>query len=508
MDENKPRKIFIIGNGFDLNLGYPTRFKDFVDFCINWESFYNQKDDIKYVNSLSETNIDEFKLAYDNDNEQINKWNRMSDLKITIDRDNENELNVLDSIIHNNGFIKYLKENIENIRYDRWADFENYLLELCEMSDEHEKRIIAFAEKHAIPYNHTPVHFKYNKNFYAFLKYIFIENSAFSCNVTDAMDLFETNVKVDKIKYIKKMQEELKNFTKAFNIYLKLFVMKMGLMKINGESNYEDSFVIDFNYTNYAETIFNKSIINYIHGYQSDNNIIIGINGDELSAEYDMLKKKYMRLKLSVENKQMNDTNIHGQYNDVERFKSNNYERNKGVERIVPMYVVIIGQSLNRVDWDILIEYLNDNITFKKIIICYHDSYDSQLFNLYQMLKKYNVDYKTIEERINKGYYSFVKYDDLQDLLVLVDKNIENLSIHKYDDLSEKEEEVLKEIVKHQNELINGGKYLVSTEDINEDEMSEILERLASNNYIKIKEGPRTLSGPSKPYIITRILKY
>lgn len=96
----------------------------------------------------------------------------------------------------------------------------------------------------------------------------------------------------------------------------------------------------------------------------------------------------------------------------------------------------------------------------------------------------------------------------MKDLLYDLNKNIDNLSIHKYDDLDEKEETVLKEIVKYQNELIKEGKYLMSAEDINEDEMSDILENLSKKKYISIKEGPKTLNGPTRPYVITKILKY
>lgn len=73
--------------------------------------------------------------------------------------------------------------------------------------------------------------------------------------------------------------------------------------------------------------------------------------------------------------------------------------------------MVVIGQSLNKVDWDILIEYFSDEKEYKKVIICYHNSYDNQLFNLHQMLENYNIDYKTVEERIKTGYYAFVKFN-------------------------------------------------------------------------------------------------
>lgn len=500
MDENKLRKIFIIGNGFDLNLGYPTRFKDFVDFCINWESFYKKEVPDKYAKGDSESNIDNYKLSY-KDEKQINHWYEINKLKICVDKDEQNELNDLDKLIKNNGFIKYLKENKDTIKYERWSDFENHLLELCEMCDEHENQILLYGEN--IDKNER---LKLNDEFNNFLRYVYVENNYYSTSIPTDKFIVQTLVKIDKQKFIEHMSKELQGFNKAFNIYLKCFVNKIESPQWN--LNFDDNtMVIDFNYTNFAIGIFKNAKINYVHGHQHDNNIIIGINSDKLNREYDLLTKKYLRLKLDVWNTQVNEMSTYGKYDSIEDFKSLR-TNSRGVRRIIPAYVVVIGQSLNKVDWDILIEYFSDEKEYKKVIICYHNSYDNQLFNLHQMLENYNIDYKIIDKRIKTGYYTFIKFDKLKDLLCNLDKDIENLSIHKYDDLDEKEEKILKEIVKYQNDLVSGGKYITSAEDIDEDEMGDILENLSKKGYITIKEGPKTLSGPNRPYIITKILKY
>lgn len=501
MDENKARKIFIVGNGFDLNLGYPTRFKDFIDFCNNWELFYNQKDDIKYVDSLSETNIDEFKLVYDKHNKQINQWNKINYLKLCAEKNEQNELMTLDYLIKNNGFIKYLKENKDTIMYERWSDFENYLLELCEMCDEHEAQVLKYGED--IDNNGR---LKYNVEFFGFLKYVNVKRSYYSQQFPTDRFIVRVIVKNDKTKFIEEMSKELQGFNNAFNIYLKDFIYKMSIPQWGIDCD-ENVFVMDFNYTYFANKVFDKAKINYVHGYQYDNNIIIGINGAKLNREYDLLTKKYLRLKLDVWNTQVNAMSTYGKYDSMEDFRSS-FISDKGVKRIIPVYVVVIGQSLNKVDWDILIEFFSDEKKYKRVIICYYNSYDNQLFNLYQMLEDSNIDYKIVEEKIKEGYYSFVKFDDLKVLLNDINKSIENLSIHKYDDLDVNEEKVLQEIIKHQNELIGGKKYLASTDDIDEEEMSDILENLSFKKYIRIEKGSRTLNGPRRPYTITKILKY
>lgn len=214
MSGNELRKIFIIGNGFDLNLGYPTRFKDFIDFCINWDMFYKKQDVDKYAKGDSESNIDSFKLSY-KDGKQINHWNIINELKICVDKDEQNELISLHGLIKNNGFIKYLKENKDKITYERWSDFENYLLELCEMCEEHEQLLLQYEEKKSSIGQIT-----INHEFYKFLTYVHNENSCYSRAVIPKGDIVKTLVRNDKIKFIEKMSNELQGFNKAFNIYL------------------------------------------------------------------------------------------------------------------------------------------------------------------------------------------------------------------------------------------------------------------------------------------------
>lgn len=297
MDENKLRKIFIIGNGFDLNLGYPTRFKDFVDFCINWESFYKKEVPDKYAKGDSESNIDNYKLSY-KDEKQINHWYEINKLKICVDKDEQNELNDLDKLIKNNGFIKYLKENKDTIKYERWSDFENYLFELCEMCDEYETQVLEYGENKG--------NFRYNVEFFDFLRYVNVKGSYYCRKFPTDRFIVRIIVKNDKIKFIEKMSYELQGFSRAFNIYLKCFVYKMEIPQWSLNFN-ESTFVIDFNYTYFARKVFGNAKTNFIHGYQHDNNIIIGINGDKLNREYDLLTKKYLRLKLDVWNTQVNE---------------------------------------------------------------------------------------------------------------------------------------------------------------------------------------------------------
>ena len=63
-------------------------------------------------------------------------------MKLYCDDSEKKELEVLNFIINSSGMIKYLIENINYIKYERWSDFENYLLGLCEMYEEYEKQVV------------------------------------------------------------------------------------------------------------------------------------------------------------------------------------------------------------------------------------------------------------------------------------------------------------------------------------------------------------------------------
>ena len=106
----KIKKVFIIGNGFDLNLGYPTRFKDFIAFCTNWKSFYDRDSNEKYVKGLNESNINDMKLTIDKKKNQVNHWdsNGMANLKMYYNDLEKSEIESLNFYISDNGLIKYL----------------------------------------------------------------------------------------------------------------------------------------------------------------------------------------------------------------------------------------------------------------------------------------------------------------------------------------------------------------------------------------------------------------
>ena len=89
------------------------------------------------------------------------------------------------------------------------------------------------------------------------------------------------------------------------------------------------------------------------------------------------------------------------------------------------------------------------------------NGFDSQLLNLYQMLESNGIKYDTIKNRINSGYYSFHKFNDLESLFKEISSDLNSFVTHKHHDLNSREENLLKEIIKDQDGLIKGNRYLV-----------------------------------------------
>ena len=311
-----------------------------------------------------------------------------------------------------------------------------------------------------------------------------------------------SSVRNDKLKLIQKMSSQLIGFCKAFNIYLKRFLFEMGSPQWSYEDSREDIFILDFNYTDSCRQIFKSAKINYIHGYQHDDNIVIGINSDTLGQEYDLLRKNFLRMSMKVGTRQTNQLNLMGKYDDINDFLSKSYS--SGVK--IDTQVIVIGQSLSKVDWDVLVNYFNNDSLFSCVAICYHRSYTNQLLHLYQMISANDVDVHAIDQRVDKGYYGFIQFSNLQSLLHDISNNFSDLIQHRHADLSSDEDRVLKEIVDNQDILIGGTKYITTINGFNEAEFSELLEGLGEKGYIDFELAPARIGG-GKAYIIKRVLK-
>ncbi|MFH5961307.1 AbiH family protein [Clostridium perfringens] len=294
--------ILVVGNGFDLAHGLPTKYSDFLGF-------------IDYFNIFrSEENIDIERIKEADNFKKLNKNVQKYLLnEKTFDQDNE-LMNELEQIASENIWIKHLiwckRENL--LKGENWIDFEYEISEIIKGLDYFERKKIkelnelknyqASCVKKArkfINENSKVLNIYSKNNNITFVNMTFIEENYFS----------------DKKMVINILNDELNNLIRALEIYLGDIV---GSIPVNNrlkdiediQRNESINKVISFNYTNTFEKLYvneNEEVkYDYIHGTldisrdNTENNMVLGIDeyltGNEKNERLDFIKfKKYFQ---------------------------------------------------------------------------------------------------------------------------------------------------------------------------------------------------------------------
>ena len=317
------KNLFIIGNGFDLNLNYNTRFKDFINFCIRFDKFI--------------ANISEFKssLYIRLENTKLNSLNDF-DKDLGVKRDyiydlpklvsngkivyNGNEYEsksiYLDfrERINNSYLIKYYKRIINDDIFNTWADVEMNLTDLC-------KAHLGNANK---------------EGYYYYFTYI---------------DIRCVCKKISTAEFVNLLFEDINKFKELFSIYINSFVqIAQSQCSMDQFHKYKSSFenestcILNFNYTNFSRLISNCAHFS-VHGDVENKDIVLGINplDKDLGNEFNILKKKCL-----VDLKQLSG-----------------FDNQKG-------RIIVLGHSLGIVD-EYILKQIFDKF-YGEIILTYYDS--------------------------------------------------------------------------------------------------------------------------------------
>lgn len=297
------KTLLILGNGFDLAHGLPTRYSDFLEFSKRVLPIYSFE-----KKSTEEEAFKQYKCLHLN-----NKWGeggkvnpartfleyRIEDL---FKSRNVNIIPIEGSIQHNqevhvnerlDKFNEYLKENIwyqyitklyigSKMRGENWIDFESEISFMIQRID----------EKHeSLSQSYMDVR----------------ERLIHDDDKCDKTDLFYKicNIAyggvVDEAVTVRKMRErlfeDLQNLIYAFEIYLTGFVEQITIGKLLPEiSKISPDYVISFNYTKTYERQYNGSVpVCHIHGTcerdrkLESNNMVLGI--DEYVDGQDRFKR-------------------------------------------------------------------------------------------------------------------------------------------------------------------------------------------------------------------------
>src|SRR5690606_9929468 len=200
-------KILITGNGFDLNLGLPTSYSDFIKILIQTE---NNKIDFESVYSNSQN----YKLIKENFN--------------TFEFDKE-KLSKLQNEISKNSWYNFFKDEFE---IESWIDFENkieYVLKILFSSVQYIKKGIfdnGSISSENLYYN-TKL-FNNNIEIIEVLKnfeIIYLDKD-FNITLNDSYLIEKYNffIDINLEKITKDLYNELIHFKIIFNYYFEIFV--------------------------------------------------------------------------------------------------------------------------------------------------------------------------------------------------------------------------------------------------------------------------------------------
>lgn len=427
--------ILVIGNGFDLAHGLPTKYTDFLEFVrvikealskgefsgIDWGLTYEE------IKNL---------LIHNKGNAHTNFWSHKKDWE---------------HLINDNIWIEYFLSifaDRQSNGKDGWIDFECDISEVIQSLD---------ANMHGLNqmYNIEDIVHNLSNNF---LKEIYSDYIDALQPINPADNGSLEGISFKKIR--DRLLNDLNKLIRAFEIYLTEYVEKIdcklvspdiqGIMpkeSMRYRSGYNELYVLSFNYTNTYQRIYIDKAhaqiytkkIDYIHGKADfnntieSNNMVLGID-EYLSkkrrnkeVEFIAFKKFYQRIhkQTGCEYREWINKIIQGNktYKENLRLCKLDFERNRGMgdegyqtkmnlknlEGNPPKYnLYFFGHSLDITDKDILRDLiLTENV---HTTIFYHnkDAMGQQIANLVkvigqeELIRRTGGQEKLIEFRLQK----------------------------------------------------------------------------------------------------------
>ena len=382
MKVNTPKTILILGNGFDLAHGLPTRYSDFLEFAKRVMFIYtclsNVTEDQFYKDNIDSWGKNEFTNTARNMLKE-----KLADLfknRKTNDIQSPDNPSFFIPDVHVNArldiFYEYLKDNIwynyilplyisNQIKGENWIDFESEIAFIIKIIDNAHDSLSQFLDdmedKHLDP---ARIDTEIRDKMKQFKK---------ACAVCFHDDSFNFYKKMTVRELRTKLYDDLEKLILAFEIYLTDFVENIPVTsKISSIEAINPDYVISFNYTKTYEEHYIKANqrikICYIHGVcnkngnPDNNNMVLGIDEylteDKRAEQVDfcIFKKFVQRIR------KHNDVSYATWYEEIEnargamRFGTGAVVNGRVSGSISDIY--ICGHSLNVTDKDILRRFL------------------------------------------------------------------------------------------------------------------------------------------------------
>lgn len=375
--EKESIKIYLLGNGFDLNYNLPTKYINFL----NVVSFLKDNYDEKTMKTVGEvlgnrylaekdgmilTTYDKYKDVYDK------SFLNVDVIKKLIKKANENI------------WFNYFEE-CKNKDFG-WIDFEKEIHKVLESFHVVFELNINARGNVKIPANRKDVKFvmdyfdyflgkriyhgllqmmitlfNHENNYFRFIKKEYIKEEPFGSG----------NFLVNKEAILKKLSDELREFDEMLKVYLQVFVEEpfeknKRLKKLPDFISIPD-YVVTLNYTKIFEIIISNydSLIEitvpvfHLHG-KTNGNIVLGVNADKydelesLEESFVFFKKYFQRIIYRTDLDYLAW---------LQKINNKDYDNRKKT-------LSIIGHSLDVTDKDVIKELFDIS---NEIIIYYHD---------------------------------------------------------------------------------------------------------------------------------------
>lgn len=378
-------KTLIIGNGFDIYHGFPTRYNDFLYLAENWDYFYERYKNSPSYNEQDGTitiELDDGKLSLDS----------LSDYAKHKNLFHEDKIDYLNKHITSNKWINYFL----HIKFNGkgWVDFEAEIYTVLKTIDYFFEQLPTQSGKYI--------------DFSTVFTSDIIEIAKFFIPITE--DKIKTNyfgfvdssnaekpkVKKHFLYLLEKLKEELDILIECLRLYFLEFVEPLKSYCFSEQiRNLGKVDLLSFNYTNIFSNIYGKQLskCHFIHGSTQNQNIVLGIpdNSFDNRLEFVYFLKYFQRIQKKTGSEYKNWINEYSP-----RMRDNGETPNE---------VFIMGHSLGETDKGVL-EYFFKNELIEKITIFYHNqlAYEQMVINLIRMFGK---DY--VIENISNDNIAFVE---------------------------------------------------------------------------------------------------
>lgn len=374
--------LLIVGNGFDLYHGLPTRYTDFLKFISYWSIFWDN-----YNGEAKAQVCTPFRVKLSEQNEIIEE--SMRDFASHQGYYKYEHLEFINSHIDNLWIQYFLKKQLSSVN---WIDFEGEIYNVLKLVEEYYSEFIPEMRKR----NDAPI--KYIPGDMSTVINIFKKNCPeeyidFTQGIISRSDTEKDKLKNNKEMLLSTMKRELDDLIKCLDYYLLDFVSNIKVEQYS-EQIKELSYInlLNFNYTYTYASVYGKNSLrehHRIHGDCLEEDMVLGIPDESFPSTLDYIyfQKYFQRIQKRT-----------GNY--YKSWITEPNAREKSSED-VPINVFIMGHSLADSDKGILKEiFMNDFVC--KITIFYHSqlAYEQQVINLVSMFGKDFVIEQTANDRI------------------------------------------------------------------------------------------------------------